>query len=267
MLTYGLLVPHPPAIIPAIGGAETQKFEKTIGALLDLSLRLREHAPDTLVILTPHAEVRPDSFTIRVPKTGTFLADFSDFGAPAEKHEYHRDRIFTAQLIESVSAAGLKITPVDEQKLDYGTSVPLHYLAASLPEVEIVSLGVSLGGAAEHARLGAKIREVADESGKKVVFIASAELSHKLTKASEHGYCPAGANWDRELMADLKAGEFDKILARDPFETDEVGECGFRSLAAMIGAFAGIPAEHEILSYEAPSGVGLPVGFWHRTGV
>ncbi len=274
MLTYGLLVPHPPAIIPAIGGASARLFEQTIGALLQLSARLKQHQPDTLIVLTPHAEILPDSFTIHVPQTSTFTADFGEFGASGESRnvrddprEYPRDRVLTAQLIEAISAAGLRTTPSEDSKLDFGTSIPLHYLASGLPNVEIVSLGVSFAGSADHVRLGQSIREVADESGKKIVFIASAELSHKLTKSSEHGYHPAAAVWDQQIVADLRAGAFEAILNYDPFAMDEIGECGYRSIAALLGAFQNIPTKHEILSYEAPTGVGCAVGYFERSGV
>ena len=262
MLAYGIFSPHPPVIIPAVGGEFVRRFEKTINSLLAVSLTLREGEIDTFVILTPHTEIQPDQFTIRVPKADQFTANFAEFSAPKTILNFARDRLFTARIIEATNSTGLRIEPIDDFQLDFGTSVPLFYLASGLPQVEIVSLGVSLAGAPEHYRLGRIIREIADNSEKKIAFIASGELSHKLFKNSPHGFNPAAAEWDKKIIQNLQVGNYENILNQDPFELDEIGECGFRSLATLIGAFDGIKETHKILSYEAPAGIGCAVGIW-----
>jgi aromatic ring-opening dioxygenase LigB subunit len=268
MLTYGFFVPHAPALVPAVGGESTRLFGKTVNSLLTLALRLREHKPDTLVVLTPHAELDAEAITVHVPVELDFVLDYGGQELQAQpQRTLPRDRILTAQLIEAFSAAGLKVNPAKVQKLDYGTSVPLYYLTASLPEVELVSVGVSLAGADAHAALGKAIRAVADESGKKVVLIGSGELSHKLTKASVHGYQPTAAAWDASVLELLREGRAEELLALDPWEREEVGECGYRSLAALLGAFGGVPHRVEVLGYEAPTGIGLAVAYWERTDV
>lgn len=264
MLTHGIFTPHPPTIIPAIGGAETKKFKQTIQALLSISLSLRQNPPQTLIVLSPHLEIEIDKFVVRIPKNENFIADFTEFGVEGETKTYPRDRLLTSQIIEGIHAANLQTSILESEKLDFGSSVPLHYMAAALPEVELVNLGVSFAGISVHQQLGKIIADIAEKSEKKIAFVASGELSHQVAKNSPHGFSPKGVEWDAQIVASLKAGEFEKILQQDVFELDEIEECGFRSLVTLLAAFEKIPHSSEVLSYEAPGGIGCAVGLWQR---
>ncbi|MCF7836525.1 hypothetical protein K9N08_02775 [Candidatus Gracilibacteria bacterium] len=90
-------------------------------------------------------------------------------------------------------------------------------------------------------------------------------MSHQVSKISPHGFSPKGVEWDAQIIAKLKAGEFEKILQQDVFELDEIEECGLRSLVTLLAAFEKIPHTSEVLSYEAPGGIGCAVGFWQRS--
>ncbi|MFH1545756.1 MAG: AmmeMemoRadiSam system protein B [Patescibacteria group bacterium] len=264
MLTHGIFTPHPPAIIPKIGGEETKKFEKTIQALLTVSLKLKQNPPQTLILLTPHAEIEIDKFVVRVPQSPNFTASFEEFGAERDAKIYARDRLLTAQIIEGIHSRRMQTVILEDEKLDFGSSIPLYFLASALPEIEIVNLGISLAGIPEHQKLGEVIAEISEKSKKQIAFIASGELSHRLAKNSPHGFFPPAAAWEEELIQNLENGDFEKALRQDPFELDEVGECGMRPLAALLGAFEKIPHTHALLSHEAPGGIGCAVGFWER---
>jgi len=56
MLVFGVISPHPPIIIPEIGGSEIEKVKKTISALEVAASRLAAARPDKLVIISPHSE-------------------------------------------------------------------------------------------------------------------------------------------------------------------------------------------------------------------
>ncbi len=265
MLTHGILAPHPPAIIPKVGKEETKKFEKTIQALLAIGLKLKKLQPQTLIVITPHADVEVDRFVVRIPKDLNFRASFEEFGDSETTAEFTRDRLFTAQLVEGIQSAGMQTSVLENEKLDFGSAIPLFYFASFLPAVEVVNVGISFSGAPEHQKLGEVIREVAEKSEKRVVLIVSGELSHKVTKNSPHGFDPASAEWDERIIEALKKGDYEKVLHQDPFELDEIEECGFRGICTLLGAFQNIPHTQEILSYEAPGGIGCAVGLWERT--
>ncbi|NCD07881.1 MAG: hypothetical protein EOL98_00395 [Negativicutes bacterium] len=54
MLTFGIISPHPPIILPEVGGEETEKAVKTIEALEKAAKELEATNPDSLLIISPH---------------------------------------------------------------------------------------------------------------------------------------------------------------------------------------------------------------------
>lgn len=56
MLSFGVIAPHPPIILPEIGGAEIEKVRKTISALELAAKQLAATEPDKLLIISPHRE-------------------------------------------------------------------------------------------------------------------------------------------------------------------------------------------------------------------
>ncbi|MCF7836526.1 hypothetical protein K9N08_02780 [Candidatus Gracilibacteria bacterium] len=192
MLTHGIFTPHPPTIIPAIGGAETKKFERTIQALLSISLSLRQNSPQTFIVLSPHLEIELDKFVVRIPKSENFIADFTEFGVTGEKKTYPRDRLLTSQIIEGIHAADLQTSILEGEKLDFGSSIPLHYLAVALPEVEVVNLGISMAGISTHQKLGEIIAEIAEKSKKKLLLLRAGSCPIRLAKFRRMDFRPKG---------------------------------------------------------------------------
>jgi AmmeMemoRadiSam system protein B len=54
MLVFGLISPHPPIIIPAVGGDDTKKVQTTINALEQACAALAHTRPDQLIVISPH---------------------------------------------------------------------------------------------------------------------------------------------------------------------------------------------------------------------
>lgn len=54
MIVYGLISPHPPIIIPSIGGANLSRVSNTITAMEQASAELGQAAPQELIIIAPH---------------------------------------------------------------------------------------------------------------------------------------------------------------------------------------------------------------------
>lgn len=56
MLVFGVISPHPPIIIPEIGGREIEKVQKTISALEAAAKNMAATKPEKLFIIAPHTE-------------------------------------------------------------------------------------------------------------------------------------------------------------------------------------------------------------------
>nr|WP_321292216.1 AmmeMemoRadiSam system protein B [uncultured Trichococcus sp.] len=54
MLVFGVISPHPPLIIPEIGGKDIERVKRTVAALETAAERLAAAKPDRLLIISPH---------------------------------------------------------------------------------------------------------------------------------------------------------------------------------------------------------------------
>ena len=58
------LFPHPPIMLPEIGGDELQKIASTVRAVQEAARLIVSQKPETLVIMSPHNYVFPDGATL-----------------------------------------------------------------------------------------------------------------------------------------------------------------------------------------------------------
>ena len=146
-----------------------------------------------------------------------------------------------------------------EHDLDHGTAVPIYFLVQNGWQGKVVTLGYSFLSNQDHLRFGACIRNAVDTIGRRVAFIASGDLSHRLKPRAPAGYNPEAHVFDDQVVDALRSNAPDKIVRIDQNLRRLAGECGFRSMLVAIGASSELPLSCEVLSYEAPFGVGYLV--------
>ncbi len=248
----GCICPHPPLLIPEVGGSARGKIAATVAAMQKLAESVGE--PETIVVISPHA----DDFGMAhaVKTTPRLRGDFGRFRRPEAAFSYDNDIQFAELLL---ALAGdyrkLSLMPDDGEVLDWGVLVPLSFLKAD----RIVSLSV-VGPYAEHKTLGQLVRRCAEELGRDTLFLASGDLSHALLHGAPAPYDPRGKLFDDEVVSLLTVGDFAGLTRIEPVLLDGAAECGLRSFVAL-GGFLGDDAtvDPEILSYEGPYGVGYLV--------
>ena len=102
--------------------------------------------------------------------------------------------------------------------------------------------------------------------GRRAVFVASGDLSHKLRDDGPYGFAPEGPEFDRQITEAMAEGDFLRFLTVDPGLCDRAAECGLRSFQIMAGALDGLAVESKLLSYEGVTGVGYGVATFAVTG-
>ena len=90
------IVPHPPLIIPDIGGGEERKIQKTVDSYHQIAKQIADLNPDTIVITTPHTILYSDYFHIS-PGQGA-EGNFERFGAKQVSFSTEYDEIFVEEL-------------------------------------------------------------------------------------------------------------------------------------------------------------------------
>jgi AmmeMemoRadiSam system protein A len=84
-------------------------------------------------------------------------------------------------------------------------------------------------------------------------------LSHRLKPEAPAGYNPRAHLFDELVVEALRSDAAERIIEIDPDLRKLAGECGYRSLLVALGATQDSPRSCEVLSYEAPFGVGYLV--------
>ncbi len=256
MICFAAIAPHPPIIIPGIGRGEGLKIvQKTILAMERLRQDLEKLKPDTIIIISPHAPPKFDSFGIN--SSEKLKGDLLDFGL-AKKFEFSNDLEIAGKIRDS--APDEKISAhFYESALDHGALVPLYYLTKNI-KPKIVHLSFSFLDFSAHFQYGKMIGNILRDDSKKIAAIASGDLSHRLISGAPAGYSARGKEFDRTIIEHLKNRKIEKILALDKTFVEEAGECGLRSVIILLGILSGQKYNFNLLNYEGPFGVGYLVG-------
>lgn len=261
------MVPHPPLIIPEVGGGEEKKIQKTIDAYQRVAETVGGLRPETIVLLSPHQTMYADYFHIS-PGRGA-KGDFGQFRAGQVSLEASYDTDFVRALCEAAEAAGLPAGTLGEREkgLDHGTMVPLYFVNRHWTGYRLVRIGLSGLPLASHYRLGQCIKAVAQDLGRNTVLLASGDLSHKLKEDGLYGFQEEGPAYDARVMDVMGRGAFGELLEFSEDFCEKAGECGHRSFTILAGAFDGTAVEAERLSYEGPFGVGYGVCAYRPCGL
>ena len=253
------MVPHPPLIVPAVGRGGEAEIEETKRAYERVADLVAELAPDTIVISSPHTVLYYDYFHIS-PGAGA-SGDFGRFRAPQVSFEVEYDEQFVKTLSAHAAFSDIAAGVLGEKEpeLDHGTMVPLYFITQKYSDAKIVRIGLSGFSLETHYRMGMLIKRTAEELGRRMVYIASGDLSHRLKPDGPYGLEPLGPVYDGKLMRVMESGEFDRLFEFDENLLEKAAECGHRSFIMMAGALDRTEVEIEKLSYQDVTGVGYGI--------
>lgn len=253
-LLNAAIVTHSPILIPEIGKLNQQILQKTTESYNELARELQGNDIETIVIISPHGLIQSDKFTINVGPE--LQIDLSGFGFLGANKKFLSDLNFIEEL---KNTDGVEIQLISNLKLDYGASVPLHLLTGAMPDVKIVA--INYAGALnleDHLALGKRLKQVINNSARRIAVIASGDLSHKLKKNSPTGYSPKGAKFDNKLIEFLNEPQtaLANILNMDDKLIKDAAECGLKSIVTLLGTLEDKKYEPEVMSYQTDLGVG-----------
>ena len=254
------MVPHPPMIVPAVGRGSEKQIEKTTRAYEQVADEIASLQPDTIIITSPHSVMYSDYFHISPGKRAR--GDFGQFRASQVSFEEEYDTELVSEIAETARRQGFPAGVMGERdrKLDHGTMVPLYFIRKEYSGGKIVRIGLSGLPLTEHYKLGQMIREAVDQLGRRAVFVASGDLSHKLQDYGPYGFAKEGPQYDERIMDVCSRAAFGELFDFDETFCERAAECGHRSFVIMAGAFDGVSVKAEQLSHEDVTGVGkLPM--------
>lgn len=261
------ILPHPPILIPEVGGSQRNEAIKTLVSIEKVREDFKKLNPDTIVVLTPHHHFYADYFHISPGEEA--LGSLASFGVSQVKLKVKYDSDFVERLKKEASNLAFPCGTEGEKDkaLDHGTLVPLLLILPPHFQGSIVRICVSGLSPRMHFQLGEMIRDQAEKIDKRFLFLASADLSHRLSEVSPYGYDSAGPIFDEIIKTAVIDGNLASILKIDPSLARSAGECGWRSLQVLSGFLEKIPCQSALLSYESPFGIGYAVASFHRDAI
>jgi len=256
-LVFAGIAPHPPIMVPEVGRDASTEVRSSIDAMAELTERVIRSGAETVILISPHAPLKRDAF---VAYDGPQLyADFANFRAPTATMHAELDGELLSEITRAAAEQNLSTIRIKGFDLDHGTAVPLYFLQRYGFNGSVVALGYSFLSNEDHLRFGRCIRAAIERVGRPVAFIASGDLSHRLQVGAPAGYNPHAHLFDEEVVDAIRSCATDRIVDLDPELRGWAGECGYRSMLVAIGVAQELAPACEVISYEAPFGVGYLV--------
>ena len=261
------MVPHPPMIVPEVGRGSEEQVMATGKAYIEVAEEIARLKPDTIVISSPHTVMYADYFHISPGKSAK--GSFAQFRAPQVrfKEAYDVELVRAITFLADREGFPAGIQGQRDSALDHGTMVPLYFIHKFYSDFKLVRVGLSGLPLEDHYRLGQLIGKAADETGRRVVYIASGDLSHKLQSYGPYGFAPEGPEYDQRIMDVCGRGAFGELFDFDENFCERAAECGHRSFVIMAGALDGMALEVKKLSHEDVTGVGYGICSFRPVGL
>lgn len=228
MTMFAAVAPH----------GEVESSPELVAAMEELG---RRYPGGTAVVVSPHTVHVEGHFAVCV-------------AARVGEHEVDREAALT--LVEAARADGLPVVGVSyggndpaeaELPLDWGTEIPLRYVAAERIVLVAPARDRPLE---EHVRLGELIGASTSVSR---ALIASADHAHTHDAAGPYGFDPAAAAYDARFRECCATGDFRPLAELvEAAKADSLWQ-----LLVLQGAAGGRPL--ELLAYGVPSYYGMAV--------
>ena len=252
-------VPHPPLIVKELGKGEENTVALSIESYKKVAEQIAELQPETIIITSPHTLCFTDYFYLS--SHSIMKGSFERFGAREVSFEEEIDTELVEEIEKISREKDFPAGRVDKiVELDHGTMVPLYFIRKKYPKCKIVVIGLSGLSLNKHKELGRIIKEAINHTNRKVVFVASGDLSHKLQTYGPYGYAEEGTIYEERILETMTKGNFNELLDYSDELLHKASECGHPSFTILSGAIENERIEATFLSHEDTTGVGY--GLW-----
>lgn len=257
-LKAAFMVPHPPLIVEEIGLGREKEIIKTKESYEKIAHEIENINPDTIIISSPHTKTYIDGFYIS--KGTTLKGSFENFGAKDIIFEVEIDNQFVEEIEKNNNELyNIPISLEENIELDHGTMVPLYFIKKRNINAKIVVIGLSGLPLIDHYKLGTLLQKITNNSQKKIIYIASGDLSHKLQEYGPYGYAEEGPKYDKKIMEVCRNADFLELFKFSPKFLEKAAECGHKSFTIMAGIFDKTDVDAKEYSHEDITGVGYGI--------
>ncbi len=227
-LVFACVAPHGGIIIPALAGEAGQKALATRAAIEELGRRMAACQPETVVLVTPHG-YRVDGFFSLLNNRRVQGKLGPEIGGNENSISlvFEVDKELNTAIIDAARSLEVPVTrisyavpddPTYFLPVDWGATIPLWFLGGMFypqPRVVIACPDRSNIPWELSAPFGLSIRKAAETLGRRIAFVASADLGHAHDKDGPYGFDPASAEFDAATLEAVKAQDLGRLLTFD----------------------------------------------------
>jgi 2,3-dihydroxyphenylpropionate 1,2-dioxygenase len=204
-------------------------------AFAALRADLQEANPDVLVVVANDQFV--NFFWNNIPTFFVTIADEVKGQFTSHKFQYRNDKDLGKAIIRAGMNKGIDFSYGEHIELQHTQNVPLYFL---LPEPKIPILPISVNTWVDPApsprrcyQVGELVREVADNSNKRVAILATGGLSHfpgspRIGEIDE--------SFDHKLLEVMRQGEGRSLVEYSVQDLLQAGDTEFLNWMVVIGA-------------------------------
>ncbi|GMU25514.1 MEMO1 family protein [Patescibacteria group bacterium] len=255
MIVFSALVSHTPLLAKSIGKERRDALAATLKSFQALEEELYLARPETIVIMSPHAQSYPDAFSANIaPK---YVGNLKTFGDHETLFEAKGDFLVIDHLQRGLRHKyNIPFTLTSAEDIDYGMTIPLLLLTEKLKDWKLIPLAPSRLDAQAHVEFGKALRQILNMESKRIAFLVSTDLSHKLNEQSPGGSSVEGPAFDATVRTKMQSLDVEGMLALDPQALEAAGQNAYLPLMTLLGFLSELNVTPRELSYEAPFGVG-----------
>jgi aromatic ring-opening dioxygenase LigB subunit len=259
-LVFAAIAPH--GTLPE---APVDNADATHAALATLGDRFDAAQPETTIVLTPHNVHVEGHFAVVL--AGTLAGSLAEFDAPEVRLSCPVDLELATQTVVALHDDGLPVVGASfgandpgaaTAPMDWGVLIPLWVTGGRAePPVPVVVVSPARDRPLEeHVRAGHAIARAAEQSGRRVALIASADHGHAHDADGPYGFDPAAAEYDAHVVELVEQNRLAGLLELDPGLVDAAKADSWWQLLMLHGAL-GDGWRGEFLSYEASTYFGM----------
>ena len=285
-IVAGCLAPHPPHLVYADNPQQNEAYSEGGWETLRwgyqrLARKLKNIDYDAIVIFTPHWQTYIGTHFLGLPEFKSKSVDPVFPNLFRYNYDLQVDVELSEAMRDAASQEGIitKMMRNPDFRVDYGTITSCHLLN---PKWDKPIVTISSNRNAHYyspevmieqaTALGRACAKAIEESGKRVVLVASHSLSHRHfveeaplpeDMSKEHIYNHSQYVWDMKIVEMIRDGKSREVIDIMPEFTEQtIAETEGGGLIWMLGAmgFPDFPA--EIYGYQSVIGTGNVIACW-----
>jgi aromatic ring-opening dioxygenase LigB subunit len=270
-VVFACVAPHGAEVIPELAGDMADAFAETRRGMEQLASLLQKQRPETIVLTTPH--------NLRLAATiGVVTSEFTEGSLAANNKQVKLrctcDLQLARAILKNAEKSSLPIVganygtsegPASCMPMDWGTLIPLWFFThQTSDEPRVVVLTPSREIPLQNlVSLGRIIAETADETERRVAFVASADQGHAHKADGPYGFNLASKEFDELVKQAILKDDLRPLLSLSPQFVEDAKPDSLWQIAILQGILEHVPMNGSLLSYQVPTYYGMLCAAYH----